>query len=124
MPDGTHTTVQLLDTASAAELLEKCCSKRKFDPDQFHLEFIDDQEEVPESQTVAQLRERAVELVANSAVAGLDTYMSDNKGLGRELFSHCSLSDSFSCSNAVRGVQGDQNQGGFQCQEAGAHAGH
>ena len=79
MPDGTHTTVQLLDSASVAELLEKCCSKRKFDPDQFHLEFVEDQEEVPESLLVSQLRERAVELVANSAVAGLDTYMSDNK---------------------------------------------
>ncbi len=41
MPDGTHTTVQLQETALVSELLEKCCSKRKFDPDQFHLEFIE-----------------------------------------------------------------------------------
>jgi hypothetical protein len=42
--------------------------------------FVADQEEVPESFTVLQLKERQVELVANSAVAGLDTYMSDTKG--------------------------------------------
>lgn len=86
MPDGTHTTVQLQETALVSELLEKCCSKRKFDPDQFHLEFIEDQEEVPETLTVLQLKDRQVELVANSAVAGLDTYMSDTKAMQYEVF--------------------------------------
>jgi hypothetical protein len=74
MPDGSHTTVRLQDSDDATQVLEKCCSKRKFDPDQFHLEFIEDQEEVPSSMTVLQLKTRAIELVANSAVAGLDTY--------------------------------------------------
>lgn len=86
MPDGSHTTVKLSDSAPASELLEKCCSKRKFEADRYHLEFIDDGENVPDSATVAQIRDRAIELVANSEIAGLDTYMSDRKAMQYEVF--------------------------------------
>ena len=102
MPDGSHTTVRLQDTDSATEVLEKCCSKRKFDPDQFHLEFVDDQEDVPDSLTVLELKERSIELVANSAVAGLDTYMSDSRAMQYEVFKVVKIKAGFNAKKQER----------------------
>lgn len=121
MPDGSHTTVRLPDTALATEVLEKvsteevpahalcfrsplcvqCCSKRKFEPDRYHLEFIDDGENVPDATTVEELKERAVELVANSEIAGLDTYMSDRKAMQYEVFKVIKIKKGFKCEGEV-----------------------
>jgi len=86
MPDGSHTTVRLEDTATADQVLEKCCQKRKFVADRYHLEFCEDGENVPETTTVEQLKARPIELVANSEIMGLDTYMSERKAMQYETF--------------------------------------
>ena len=86
MPDSTHSSVLLQTAATAADVVEKCCHKRGFPPDRYHLESVKDGETVAEVTPVSELKGLQLELVANSEIAGLDGYLGDHKAMQYETF--------------------------------------